>query len=55
LKDDWETVRPTYQAMKNTGIETAVNVSLRENIVVENLDRGYAALYCEGAYEAVPV
>src|SRR6266516_1744445 len=36
LKDDWETVRPTYQAIKNTGIETAVKVSLREKIVEEN-------------------
>src|SRR5438132_7253741 len=36
LKDDWETVRPTYQAIKNTGIETAVKVSLSENMVVEN-------------------
>ena len=36
MKDDWETVRPTYQAMKNTGIETAVKVSLREKMVEEN-------------------
>src|SRR5437899_12361069 len=36
LKEDCETVRPTYQAMKNTGIETAVKVSLREKMVEEN-------------------
>ena len=36
LKDDCETVRPTYQAIKNTGIETAVKVSLSEKMVEEN-------------------
>src|SRR5438094_8065443 len=36
LKDDCETVRPTYQAIKNTGIETAVKVSLSENMVAES-------------------
>src|SRR5438552_4771389 len=36
LKDDCEIVRPTYQAIKNTGIETAVKVSLSENMVAES-------------------
>src|SRR5256885_7607495 len=36
LKGDWETVRPTYQAIKNTGMETAVKVSLSEKMVEEN-------------------
>src|SRR5213595_969918 len=44
LKDDWETVRPTYQAIKNTGIETAVKVSLSENMVEENA-------YCNARFE----